>query len=191
MDPITQFLSEFNFASTFETPTQLLDWMVDVRYGWCDKNGKEYIGKELYGNIFWDKYRLLLPHEVYEKKIGVCWDQAIFEKWVFDNAFEFESKLIWVQQYKVSTHTFLVYKENGKWMYFENAFGKHQGIHGPFSSIDAIVKQVYKQMQDYEKGKDGYGWSYMDPKQFRKKLTCKQFMDACGYDYEKMEETNR
>lgn len=185
MDPISKFLLESSFGSEFRTPSQLLDWMSDVRYGWCDKTGKKYTGKDSYGNIFWEKYSMLLPEEVYKKKIGVCWDQSIFEKWIFDNVLNVESKLVWIQQHKVSTHTFLVYKENGKWMYFENAAAKYRGIHGPYNTIEPIVKQVYKQMQDIENGKDGYTWSYMDPKKFRKKLTCKQFLNACGYDYTK------
>ena len=189
---LNKFLQEnslYNFCKSIKSPEDLLEYMKTFEYGWCDKSGKEYIGDDLYGNIFWDNYRLMLPEEVFKHKLGVCWDQTIFEKYVFDNTFPFESKIIFIQQYKVSTHTFLIYKQNGKWMYFENSFKKHRGIHGPFDNIDSIIKKVYNQMQNYKKGTDGYRWQYMDPNKFEKKLTCKQFMDNCGYDYTKMEET--
>lgn len=192
MNPISNFLLEStDFCNQFKTPEALLDWMKDIEYGWCDKNGKKYIGSDYYGDIFWKDYRLLLPEEVYKKKIGVCWDQTIFEKYVFDRQFSYETKMIFIQQYKISTHTFLVYKTENEWLYFENSFNKYKGIHGPYKQISDIVKLVFKQMQEYEKGKDGYGWSFMDPNKFKKKLTCKQFMNYCGYNYEKMEETDR
>jgi len=62
-------------------------------------------------NEFWDHYSLLLPYEVYEHKIGTCWDQTIFENYVFDHQLKYEHKMIFIQQFLISTHTFLVLSE--------------------------------------------------------------------------------
>jgi hypothetical protein len=64
-----------SFTNTMKSPNDLLHWMRDVKYGWIDGGVKRTDFKK----DFSDKYRLIQPIEVYEKRIGVCQDQALFE----------------------------------------------------------------------------------------------------------------
>jgi len=171
-----------------ETPEELLEWMDCIEYGWMDKDYKE---KNDFGNEFWDDYSMLLPHEVLEHKVGVCWDQTVFENHIFDNQFDFPHHMIFVQQFKVSTHAFLVYEKDDGWYWFEHSFDDNKGIHGPFESVQDIVVEVFDTMEEFKGGSKGFDWTVMDPEEFKKKLTCKEFMDLCDYNYEEMEETDR
>jgi len=167
----------------FENPHHLLKWMKKIDYGWMDSDYNEYTST---GGRFWEKYSMLLPHEVYTHRLGTCWDQTVFAKHVFDQM-EIPSRMIFVQQYGIGTHTFLIFKESGKWYHFENAFNDHRGIHGPYRTIKEIAKKV----SEWVGGESGGSWKIMNPKYFQKKLTCKEFMDACDYNYKEMEEEER
>jgi len=175
--------------SDVHTPEDLLEWMECIDYGWMDSDHKKRKG-DFDENDFWDNYSMLLPNEVLEYKVGVCWDQTIFEAYVFKKLFDFETKTIFIQQYKVGTHTFLIYKKNDKWYHFENSFHKYRGIHGPYGSIEDIVEDVYDAMEKEDSG-TGYEWIEMDIKDFTRKLSSKEFMDNCNYNYDEMEELKR
>ena len=178
-----------NFTVDVETPEELLEWMDRIHYRWMDSDYKKHT--EGRGEEFYDEYSMLLPYEVLEQKSGVCWDQTVFENYVFDKQFDYEHKMIFIQQYEISTHAFFVFKKDGKWYHFEHSFEDFKGIHGPYDNVEDIVKDVYEKMEDFEGGEDlGYNWVVMKPEDFRKKLTCKQFLDLCDYDYEKMEKTD-
>lgn len=95
--------------------------------------------------------------------------------------------MIFIQQYNIRTHTFLIFKKDNKWYHFEHSFTPYKGIHGPYDKVKDIVEAVYKKMEDFDGGEDlGYNWIVMNPKDFQKKLSCKEFMDLCNYDYEKI-----
>lgn len=167
----------------------LLDWMSkNIEYGWMEPSGKKHLSKEINGELFWNNYRLMLPQEVFINKIGVCWDQTMFENWIF-SSLNVEYKLIFIQQYKLSTHSFLIYKEQGKWNYFENSFEQFRGIHKGFKSEKEVVELVYKNMCSViqEETPSGFQWSYMNPINFSTKLSCEQFYNLVGYDYSKGE----
>ena len=46
------------------------------------------------------------------------------------------------------THTFLVYKENDKWYWFENAFFDYQGIH-EFDTYDDAIEFIKDRHLEY------------------------------------------
>lgn len=168
------------------TPEELLDWMDCIEYGWMDKDHNR---RNDFGDKFWDDYSMLLPDEVLKYKIGTCWDQTVFEHHVFTNQLGMEAKMIFIQEYKLTTHAFLLFRKGNKWFRFEHADVETRGIHGPYDTVRDAVEAVHEVMK--EEDGFGYGWTEMDPADFNRKLTCKEFMDACGYDYEKMEETDK
>jgi len=184
------------FESTipsFTNPRTLLRWMgKNIEYGWLDKSYKRHKGFD----DWWKHYSLLLPEEVYKYKIGTCYDQTIFEHFIFSRDFpELETKMIWIQQYKISSHSFLVYKipDSGKWNWFENSFYKVRGIHGPYPSIQNIVDDVHKAMNMHRSNDTqdipdtGFKWTIMDPKKFQRKLSAPQFYKVVGFDWSKSE----
>lgn len=170
---------------TFDDPKSLLKWMSDnVQYGWMDKNYTPY---KVYGKFWWKHYRMLLPEEVYKYKRGTCWDQTIFEDYVFKRDFpKLESKIFFIAQFinekESNTHTMLVYKRDNKWYWFENSYFKHRGIHGPYSSPEQIVKTVFNKMKEDNPG-DRLWFKEMDSKKFKKRLSGIQFMDAADYPW--------
>ena len=152
---------------------------------------KDYEEGDDFGEIFWDKYSMLLPHEVVEHGRGTCWDQTVFENYIFDKQFDFPHHMVFMQQLKVSTHSFLVYQDDGDWYWFEHSFEKVKGIHGPFDGVEDIVTKVFEEMEDFKGRSKGFEWTVMKPEDFKKKLTCKEFMDSCDYNYDEMENTDK
>lgn len=108
-----------------KTPDDLWCYMHEnTKYGWTNKDGKfrEYDDPRKF-----EEYYFHSPEETVERKSGLCGDQVLLEKMWFDNkkienhvvTFGFkndEGKIIG------GGHTFLVYVENNKYYYFENAY---------------------------------------------------------------------
>jgi hypothetical protein len=75
-----------------KTPEQLLEWMSkNISYGFIDKNKKIY--KHPTFDSFSDKYILQSPYDLYKSKVGVCWDQTLFEKFIFQNNIKLPFKI--------------------------------------------------------------------------------------------------
>ncbi len=167
-------------------PIDLLKWMIKnkITYGWMDKKYKKHTDF----NNFDKDYRLLLPKEVYKYKIGVCWDQTIFVDYMFDKLFLYlEHKMIFIQHHKSNTHTFVIYKDHGKWWHFEHSWKTYRGIIGPFNTYMDIVKNTYKLLEKVQKVGKGYTFKIMNPHEYKTKLTCEQFLNTSGYNWREME----
>lgn len=174
-----------HFKLKVASPESLLRWMDCIQYGWMNA---EYEKHTEFGDEFSENFSLLLPQEVYQHKIGTCWEQTIFANYIFDHQFHFSHKMIFMQQYRTSTHTFLIFKQRKKWYHFEHALENLKGIHGPYNQIYQIIEAVYQKMEAINKSDEGYGWSEMNPRDFVRKLTCQEFLERCGYNYEKRED---
>lgn len=167
-----------SMALKINTPEKLLKWMDFIKYGWMDRSHKKYYTFD----EWWYKLYIASPEDVYRYKIGTCYEQTFFEKYFFDK-YKIENKMIHVQQYYVSNHSFLIYKVDKGWMYFEHSFQKFKGIYGPFSNIQQIIKLVYNNMEKFEKGNKGYKAVIMDPKKVRPHMTAQQFYKGIKYDF--------
>ena len=115
-----------------EDDKELLDWM--------NKNLK-YEGSQR-------KY-LFTPEEVVQKGKGHCWETTELERREL-HYLGYDCKTIMLITHNLSTtHTALVYVKDNKFYWFEWAWDKHRGIHGPFDNkrtafnyiIDLFVKQ--------------------------------------------------
>ena len=132
----------------FKSPVELLNFMDDIQYGIIGTNNKKYDTLDVNN---YKLYRLRSPEELYKNKIGVCWDQTQFERYIFKKwAYKFKTYYIELDDKTNSTHTFLVYEENGKFYYFENAYGKIRGI-WESDSVDDIFNFVLKSMFEDDK----------------------------------------
>lgn len=166
------------------TPEKLYGYMqTHIKYGYIrrDTNKVETIDF----NNFYRKYSLMSPQEVYDSGVGICWDQTLFEKYIFDNVIKkYDYKIFFLQQENVNqtTHTFLVFKRNGKYCYFENAFSDYAGIK-EFDSYDDILEYVISNMR---KNEDDEGIYVNDlGKDFPKiNSTCKEFYNFCRHKKE-------
>lgn len=101
--------------------------MSQIQYGWVDKDGKKH--EQMQG--FSDNYALQLPDELIKSKLGVCWDQVELERKLFaEQGIKIHACCIaYYDNDKCPTHTFVIYEENGKTIWYEHAWTKHAGWH--------------------------------------------------------------
>lgn len=180
------YLFESLNTLNISTPEQLLKWMDRIEYGWMDKNHKKYTDFESLEDphLWWDRCVIATPEEVYKYKIGTCYEQTWFEHYFFKK-WGIEHKLIHVQQYYTSCHSFLAYKKDNKWMYFEHSFAKFRGIRGPYNNTDQIVRLVYSFMEKAEKCGKGYKKVEIDPAKLKPRMTGQQFFKLVKFDHSK------
>lgn len=124
----------------------LFHWMGKyVKYKYLNDKGKPSIAfDKMYPN-----YRLQTPKQVAENKFGICWDQTHFEQaWM--NERDIENYVFYIEldiPPKMPTHTFLIYRYDDYWYYFENSFVKlrrNQKISNISSLIKMIINEVYE-----------------------------------------------
>jgi hypothetical protein len=160
-----------------KTPEQLLEWMSkNISYGFIDKNKKIY--KHPTFDSFSDKYILQSPYDLYKSKVGVCWDQTLFEKFIFQNNIKLPFKIFYIEQINEmsGTHTFLIYKNNNQLYYFENSYEKYRGIH-KFDSEEEVINYVINNMRE-EQSDNGYTITQIiDEPHYG--CSCIEFMDFC------------
>jgi hypothetical protein len=94
-------------------------------------------------NTFSNKYRLQLPLQLLKSNHGVCWDQTEFERTFFeykniDNETYF---IVYYNNADCPTHTFLMYKLNDGYYWFENSWDIYKGIH-KYNTIQALLSDV-------------------------------------------------
>lgn len=166
------------------SPESLLDFMADFRYGWVF-NHKRY---QPTPTNFTDHYRLMQPEEVLRYKTGVCQDQALFEYDVLAGL-GIECRLYFVQQFFTSTHTYCIFKRDNMWYHFENSFARYRGITGPYAKPELISKQVYRNMEEYQRGGKGYLVNMINPSDLLGKydIDISEFLIICGYDFDRSE----
>lgn len=118
----------------------LIETIENIEYGWIDKsNNKHYIVDEKYAN----NYKLQSPEEITKTKIGVCWDQVELERSFFENIkIPYQTYfLVHYDNDKCPTHTFLTFKLNNKFYWFEHSWRPYKGIH-EYQSLIELLKDV-------------------------------------------------
>jgi hypothetical protein len=121
--------------------------MEEIEYGYKDVNNEYHDSVD---NEFADNYRLESPTEIEESKLGICWDQVEYERYLFDKQ-NIKNNTYFIVHYdndKCPTHTFLIYEDNNKNYWFENAFEAQRGIH-EFNTLDEAVEYVKSKQIEY------------------------------------------
>lgn len=116
---------------------EVMDLMSKINYGWVDKNRVKHINDF---DDYSELYILQSPNEIINSQIGVCWDQVELERYYFKNVNNL-IKTFFIVHYdndKCPTHTFLIYKKNNKYYWFEHSWEKFRGIHKYDSLIDLL-----------------------------------------------------
>jgi hypothetical protein len=121
--------------TTIQTPNDILDLMKDIKYdNFTDET----------------KYIIKSPEELLKTKSGICYDQVELERQYFSKL-NYEFKTFFAYE-KLPlddnrTHTFLIYKENNKYYWFEHSWGPYKGIHGGFSSYEECLSYITKELK--------------------------------------------
>ena len=142
--------------NNIKTPEALLDFMSkNINYGYLGKNGRVYHYDDIDFNEEWEQlYILESPSDVLKNLYGNCWDQVEFEReWFLKEGYQIKTiyemvKLDYDNDYP--THTFLIYKDNEYWCWFENADFNNRGIR-KFITIDEVLNYQYKKYLDFLK----------------------------------------
>ena len=117
--------------------TDIMKIMNDIEYGYFDSKNQIHFGVD---KDFSNLYRLQSPKEVIEHKVGVCWDQVELERFLFKKE-NIEFKTYFIVHYdddKCPTHTFLIYKENNKFFWFEHSWEINRGIKSYDTELEAL-----------------------------------------------------
>lgn len=128
-------------------PSDLMKFMDDnITYGFVGKNGKKYIDQdEKWQKDWFSECVIQSGDEILITKCGTCWDQVELErKWFAKHNYKFKTIFSIFEMNKPNnypTHTFLAFKDNNKWYWFEHSFGSYKGIH-KFSSLKNLVADV-------------------------------------------------
>ncbi|MBR5662054.1 MAG: hypothetical protein IKX00_00200 [Bacilli bacterium] len=132
------------FLNEIKTPNQLLNYMENnITYGFVGNNGKYYDNPDSdEWNDWYSVCYVQNAKQLLKSHIGICWDQVELEReWFSHNQFNYITIFIWFSvEHKndYPTHSFLIYEDNNKWYWFENAFFDCTGIHEYNSKTDAI-----------------------------------------------------
>ncbi len=145
-----------NIISDFlklKTPSDLLNFMDTITYGFVGKNGKKYTQQ----NAEWDRdwYCQCIVQSgsgMLKTKCGTCWDQVELErKWFDEHNYELKTIFSWFELWEPNnypTHTFLVFKDNNKWFWFEHSFAAYRGVF-EFNSLEELIEYVKSKQLEY------------------------------------------
>lgn len=117
---------------------EIMDLMEDIEYGWLDKYNKKHT---IVDETFSNDYMLQSPSEIISNKVGVCWDQVELERNYFKGN-DWNIKTYFIVHYdgdSCPTHTFLTYKKNNKYYWFEHSWERFRGIHDYNSEKDLLL----------------------------------------------------
>lgn len=156
--------------------------MNTISYGYKDSNGYNLINDEdKWDNLFKTTYKLLTPEEVLKLKCGTCFEQVELERKLFlDRDIEVSTYFICTHAIDaIPSHTFLVYKNNNKYYWYEHAWDMYKGIH-EYNSIKELllsVKKYFINSHDYITSNDyTFVYQYDKPKYH---ISCDKFYEYC------------
>lgn len=94
-------------------------------------------------------YKLRIGENFLQSGYGVCWDFCECERLFFEYIGK-EHKCFFVETILENgeggpTHTFALFKENGKWCWFEFAWLAERGIH-EFNTIEEAIEIIVKKL---------------------------------------------
>lgn len=159
--------------------SKLNDAMGEIDYGWVDKNGARH--EKLSG--FSDLYALQLPNELRKSKLGVCWDQVELERDILtqNNVATDAYFIVYYDDNKCPTHTFILFENKGKTVWYEHAWEKHRGWY-EFASTNEALREVREKFIAMELAGVDLDWNKLCIYKYpapTKKLGCLEFYKHC------------
>lgn len=152
--------------------------MQNIKYGWLDKNGNRH--EKLTG--FGEQYMLQLPDQLEKSQLGVCWDQVELERKLFADE-KVKVRTFFIVHYdddKCPTHTFLLFKHDGKTYWYDHSWNSMRGLH-QYDDVDGALKDIKAKFIDdvlcREYNPDNLVvYEYTAP---NKNLSCPEFYAHC------------
>lgn len=146
---------------------EVMNLLSDIKYGYMNNTGNVCYSFD----TFDDDYVLQSYKDMLKTKTGVCFDQVELERHYLYNR-DITSYFICYYGEFLQSHTFLVVKENNKYIWFEHAWEKYKGIY-EYNSLDELLNDVKNKfmneynildkdkilLKSYSKPKSGIGLS--------------------------------
>lgn len=142
--------------NNIKKPSELLEFMNNIEYGFVDKDGKKYgsWNEEKFESNVTTKWFLSSPERLLKVGYGHCFDQVELERsWFIKHNYNFKTyymMFLFNEPNNYSTHTFLVYEENNKWYLFEHSDYYDRGIH-EFNTLNEALKYKLQKHIEYNR----------------------------------------
>ena len=119
------------------------DALVGVKYGNLDI----YTKKPIKGNINDDAILVCKPDQLMKYKIGTCWDQSLYtyarlKKDLGTTNVRAIGYAYTDTHNRLTTHTTVIVKDKNDYYWSEHAWYAQQGVHGPYKSVDVILREI-------------------------------------------------
>jgi len=129
-----------------------------------------------YDNHTDDEYKIKSIDQILKTREGICYDIVELERELFTKL-HYEFKTFFAYQGlpidEHPTHTFLVFKENNKYYWFESSWESYRAIHNPFNSYKEVCNYVVKQLKQSSNWKSvkiieytSFNYKNMNPNDF-------------------------
>ena len=148
-------LVESEVLEKIKMPEELLEYLTDnFEYGFVGKNDRKmHTPPDAdWNEAFLKEYYLQTTAELLNSRHGVCWDSVELEReWFLKHNYEFKTFYLGFKKEadnNLPTHTFLAYKFNDKWFWFEQSFADRAGIH-EYNDLLDLIKDVAMKHFDY------------------------------------------
>lgn len=132
---------------------KIMDIVNEIEYGFKDEYGNNiiYNDPKMWNNEFDSFYYLQSPEELLKTKCGVCWDQVELERKLFaNNNIIVKTFFIYISDDDMlPSHTFVSYKNDNKYYWFEHSWDKYKGIHEYNSELDLLLDIMSKFREDH------------------------------------------
>lgn len=165
-----------------KTPKDLMKYFeANMKYGFVYRN-KVFTDLEPDFQANMDKlYKLRIGEDFLKNKYGVCWDFCECERSFFENA-NIEHRCFFIESFIKReeggpTHTFALYRENGKWFWFEYSWQYYRGIH-EYESVESALQDILKKFETFFDGKVFNLRMYEFPK-FKRRVNTYEFVEHC------------
>lgn len=154
--------------------------LLDVEYGWYDNKGNLY--ENIKDGNFLKDYQMQNIDNLLKSKHAICWELCELERQFFlREEIPFMTVFAILKgSDKFPCHTFLIYKLNQKYYWFEASWVNKKGIK-EYNSCEEIFKEIAYNFEDFTKTKD-YDVSQMAFYKYEKpqeNITCVPFYNHC------------
>ncbi len=161
-------------------------------YGWYDEEGKLHEG--LREGDFVKNYRMQSADEVKNHKNAICWDLCELEREYFSSRKIPFMTVFAVNKYMKNkpNHTFTIFKNNGKYYWFEASWDFMKGVR-EYYSLEDLFQDFRRNFTNFVKGRpyvteDIKFYCYKKPKA---RLGCNAFYIHCMYFSKKIKKDRK
>lgn len=164
------------------TPQDLMKFFEsNLEYGFVYRN-KIFTPMKPYFSTNMDKlYKIRLGEDLIKNKYGVCWDFCELErKFFLQNTIAHECFFIDSQNKEngaTHTHTFALFKQNGKWYWFEYSWFYQRGI-WEYATKEEALKDILLKYKKFHNDKL-INIAIYKTKKVTKRLDVCEFMEHC------------